>query len=261
MWVDTSAVPGWTRTASGLQSLVWRARWEQNHEQGWKDKLLTYNAEDCAALKKVTEFVLAIGEAARSRGEGAAVPSLATAVAWADEVTAPLTQPEWCDPKFAFQDLDHVNRCAYFDYQREKVFLRTSDAVRRACLTHRKRKTRAKLPVNREFEIRSGTCPFCKSKRITRLEGKMHSKLAYDLNFIAGGIRRQVIRCTSARHQCEDCKKTFLPKRYRTRDKHQHCLKSWVMYQHVVHCISFQNLETMLEDNFGLRVCLVEVFT
>jgi hypothetical protein len=170
-----------------------------------------------------------------------------------------LTQPEWCDPKFAFQDLDHVNRCAYFDYQREKVYLRTSGAVRRACLTHRKRKTRAKLPVNKEVEIRSGTCPFCKSKRITRLEGKMHSKLAYDLKFTAGGIRRQVIRCTAARHQCEDCKKTFLPKRYRTRDKHQHCLKSWVMYQHVVHCISFQNLETMLEDNFGLRVCLVEL--
>ena len=44
----------WTEeNASGLQSLVWRARWEQTREPVWKDKLLTYNAEDCAALKKV----------------------------------------------------------------------------------------------------------------------------------------------------------------------------------------------------------------
>ena len=35
----------------------------------WKDKLLTYNAEDCAALRKVTEFVQAVGETARRRGE------------------------------------------------------------------------------------------------------------------------------------------------------------------------------------------------
>jgi predicted RecB family nuclease len=39
--------------ASGLQSLVWRARWEQTRDPGWKDKLVTYNAEDCAALGKV----------------------------------------------------------------------------------------------------------------------------------------------------------------------------------------------------------------
>ena len=59
----------WTdEEASGLQSLVWRARWEQSREPVWKDKLVTYNAEDCAALKKVTECVQAIGEAARSRG-------------------------------------------------------------------------------------------------------------------------------------------------------------------------------------------------
>src|SRR5205085_9261517 len=61
----------WTaEDASGLQSLVWRCRWEQTGEQGWKDKLLTYNAEDCAALKRVAEFVQAVGEAAIWRGQG-----------------------------------------------------------------------------------------------------------------------------------------------------------------------------------------------
>ena len=71
--------------------------------------------------------------------------------------------------KFALPDFDHVNHCAYFDYQREKVFLRTSKAVRRACLNRRKRRKRPKLPANREVEIRGDACPFCKGTRITRL--------------------------------------------------------------------------------------------
>jgi hypothetical protein len=43
--------------ASGLQSVAWRARWEAGHAESWKLKLLTYNSEDCAALKMVTEVV------------------------------------------------------------------------------------------------------------------------------------------------------------------------------------------------------------
>jgi len=42
----------WTdKDASGLQSLVWRDRWEHMRDQCWKDRLLTYNAEDCAACQ------------------------------------------------------------------------------------------------------------------------------------------------------------------------------------------------------------------
>jgi predicted RecB family nuclease len=251
----------WTEgDASGLQSLVWRARWEQAREPVWKEKLLTYNAEDCAALWKVAEFVHAVGEVARRRGAGTGDPAPSgPAVAWADEVAAPSSRREWCRVKFALEDFDHVNRCAWFDYQREKVFLRTSKAVRKACLRHRKRRKRAKLPVNKEVEIRSSTCPRCKGKRLTRLYEEMHYKLAYDLKFTAGGIRRQVIRCTTACHRCEDCNLVFLPKRYKRRDKHLHGLKSWAMYQHVAHRISLQHLEVMFEDCFGLRVNFKEI--
>ena len=250
----------WTdEHASGLQSLVWRARWEQVGDDCWKDKLLRYNAEDCAALKMVTEYVQAIGEAARCRGDEASAPPFAPKVAWADEVVAPSSRREWCHIKFTLDDFEHVNRCAYFDYQREKVFLRTSKPVRRACLHRRNRRKQPKLPVNREVEFKSNICPSCKGKRITRLYNEMHSKVAYDLKFTAGGIRRQVIRCTVVRHRCEDCKLLFLPKRYKKRDKHLHGLKSWAMYQHVVHRMSLQHLEVMFEDCFGLRVSFQEL--
>src|SRR5262249_136369 len=138
--------------ATGLQSLVWRAHWEQAREQCWKDKLITYNSEDCVALKRVVEFVQAIGDAAQTPPKGAANAAAPPAIAWAEDVAAPSSRREWGCVKFAVQDFDHVNRCAWFDYQREKVYLRTSKALKEACLHRRKRSQRAKLPVNREVE-------------------------------------------------------------------------------------------------------------
>jgi hypothetical protein len=43
--------------ASGVQSVVWRRRWESTRDEQWKQKLMTYNLEDCAALKRVAEFI------------------------------------------------------------------------------------------------------------------------------------------------------------------------------------------------------------
>jgi predicted RecB family nuclease len=250
----------WTEeNASGLQSLVWRDRWERTLDQGWKDKLLAYNAEDCAALKKVTEFVQAVGEVARQRGDGGQAAADGPAVAWADEITSPSNRGGWCRPNFTLEDFDHVNRCSYFDYQREKVFLRTNEGIRRACRGAGKRRKRFKLPANRDVAFTSDTCPHCKCSRLTRHSCAIHSKLAYDLKFTAGGIRRQVIRCTAVKYQCRDCERTFLPKRYIRRDKHLHGLKSWAMYQLVVHRMSLHQIEMMLEDFFGLRVGFMEV--
>ncbi|MEA2712424.1 MAG: hypothetical protein QOK27_385, partial [Gemmatimonadales bacterium] len=87
------------------------------------------------------------------------------------------------------------------------------------------------------------------------------SKLAYDLKFTAGGIRRQVIRCTTTRYECRDCGLTFVPKPYKRRDKHLHGLKSWAVYLLVVHRISLHQVEVLFEDCFGLRVGTMEVLT
>lgn len=243
----------WTaEDASGLQSLVWRARWEQTGEVSWKDKLLTYNAEDCAALKKITECVQTIGEAARARGVEASSAPSDSPVAWADQVGRPSSRREFCRVKFCLPDFDHVNRCAYFDYQREKVFLRTSRVVRRACRNLHKRRSRPR--ASREVELWDDACPFCHGARIARLPERTCSKRAFDLEFSRGGIRRRVIRCTARWHWCEDCRKKFHPVRHERRDKHLHGLKSWAMSQHVVHRVNFAHLAGMFEESFGLSV-------
>jgi predicted RecB family nuclease len=46
--------------ASGLSALMWRSQWEACGERRLKDKIVTYNAEDCEAVQKVAERISAI---------------------------------------------------------------------------------------------------------------------------------------------------------------------------------------------------------
>src|ERR1051325_3918536 len=43
--------------ASGAASLIWRLKWESSEDIELKRKLITYNAEDCEALERVTAAV------------------------------------------------------------------------------------------------------------------------------------------------------------------------------------------------------------
>jgi predicted RecB family nuclease len=47
-------------TASGLKALAWRSQWESTREPSLKQRLLTYNAEDCEAVQRVAEAIAAI---------------------------------------------------------------------------------------------------------------------------------------------------------------------------------------------------------
>ena len=55
----------WTAPqASGLQSLVWRHQWEHTQEATYRDLLVTYNREDCQALKQLTDELSRIQQSA-----------------------------------------------------------------------------------------------------------------------------------------------------------------------------------------------------
>ena len=43
--------------SSGLQSIVWRHKWEQSRNPVFREKLIAYNADDCAALSVVIHSV------------------------------------------------------------------------------------------------------------------------------------------------------------------------------------------------------------
>ena len=55
----------WTApNASGLQSLVWRHHWDENRSDERRESLLTYNEDDCRALKLVIDTLYKISDRA-----------------------------------------------------------------------------------------------------------------------------------------------------------------------------------------------------
>ena len=244
----------WTENdASGVQSLVWRHRWERDGGDGFKDKLLAYNIEDCLALKRVTEVVYGIiaayGEPVGGQhgvGQGGGVP-------WAKATDALPDYRKWSRVRFACPDFDFINKCSYFDYQRQRVHVRTSPAVRQAEKRRRGGGAKKKLRVSQSVELKARKCPSCGGPA-QRKGRRFYRKLVYDLKITRFGARRKVIECRALLYHCSACDLSFLPRRFKRLDRFGHGLKSWAMYLHVAHQISFPKIETMFSDLYGLKV-------
>ena len=53
---------------------------------------------------------------------------------------------------------------------------------------------------------------------------------------------------------CTGCGRLLFPEKFYKVDKHQHALKSWVVFEHVAHQVSCEKIGMTLEDYFGLHV-------
>jgi hypothetical protein len=259
---DVGALLGCTWTepaASGLQSLVWRARWEATREEHWKKTLLDYNQEDCTALRKITDFI-AEAVARADPLTANALPAGGPPVVRVRDLTIFPPERSWRDVQFADDNFAHVNLCAYFDYQRERVYIRSSEAIRRSQRRGSKSRNR-KLRCNKRFTLTSPTCPCCQGTSVVNGIPKEEAiwpvprlKRAFDLVLTSTGIRRSVVHCRSSVHKCLSCHSMFVPDQHERLDKHFHGLKAWAMYQHVAHRLDLEAIVTMIEEFFGVRV-------
>jgi hypothetical protein len=164
---DVAACLGysWSDPASsGLQSIVWRKRWEAGHADEWKQKLLTYNREDCAALRRVTEFLRA-NEAGASgtKPAGANDPSVMS-VEELDRLGVIIRRGRI---QFVHPDYQHINGCAHFDYQRERVYVRTGKARKNRVRRPGQRRNHT-LRVSKRVHILCRKCPRCGSQDVVR---------------------------------------------------------------------------------------------
>jgi predicted RecB family nuclease len=252
--------------ASGIQSIAWRMQWERTHDDQWKAKLIQYNLEDCAALRSVTDF---LGAAC------AGIPTPADALT-PDAVGLPpvvrvqdldkLAYPQkWRRTTFLNADFEFVNNCAYFDYQRQRVFVRTSKTLKK----HRRRPglhLNRRIRANRRVEITASKCPACGDTKLLNMptRGLINGvqprvKRAFDLVITADGMRRQVIECRAAAYRCTRCSHCFTSERYQRLAKHFHGLMSWAIYQHIAHRLSSRTLQEMFREFFGLTISSVEI--
>ena len=255
-WTD----PG----ASGVQSIAWRMRWQATKERHWKDKLTAYNLDDCAALRKVTEFIYTAMAAVNPAVESRPVVEGGPPIALVQEIDRLGRDRRGGQIRFFHSDFEHIINCGHFDYQRQRVYVRTSKVLRKNRKGPRRNENK-KLKVNRHVEITSNRCPECGGTEIVRwstgkkVTGGPRVKRVFDLVFTSGGIKRRVIEYHSPVHDCAKCRVSFMPERYTRVAKHTHSLMSWSIFQLVAHRMSLRSIRDMIREFFGITISSSEV--
>ena len=221
-------------SASGLMSIVWRLRWEETDEDSFKQKILEYNMEDCHALQRVAEEVRKISAHETSE------------VCEADQVKKTSIY-KFGKLDFVSEHFSQINRRAYFDYQRERIFFKDRKKIAQRTREGRRRALRVNKAV--EFPM-SKRCSACGHKDLYRHDKQ--SKTVLDLWFYKHGVKRWVVEYVCSRSRCKACGSAFYPPAFkRIRGKYGHNLYSWVVFQMIALRQTYGRVSEHLETVFG----------
>lgn len=233
--------------ASGFQSLLWRVKWELFRDDQQKQKLITYNAEDCEALERVALALARLCEASP--------PSDPSAHRSDDVVTVSSLQRQYPQRfgkvDFAFPELELINKAAYWNYQRSRVYVRTEPRLKKI----EKRKSHAALRTdhpNKSVKLPPPRrCPGC---NVTEFYKHGHyNKTVYDLRFGRWSIRRWIVKYSSHRYRCFMCKTSFWSKQWLSiRGKTGPNVVNYAMYQVIELKLPQRIFASSMKQLFGL---------
>jgi len=188
--------------ATGTGTIVWHQEWESSRAPAPKKAILIYNAEDCQALEVVSNCLLELRRVSSRIGDSPSGDVVNTA------------QLKWEHPygfkknTFAFPELDVINNAAYWDYQRERVYVKSNISwnheVRRNA-----RSTKVLSPSTTVECARPRSCPKCSSPHF--FKHTKSSKTILDLKFMRHGIKRWITRYRFHYYQCQNCGAVFPP--------------------------------------------------
>jgi predicted RecB family nuclease len=237
--------------ASGLQSLVWRHRWEEAHDDGLKEKLRRYNREDCDAL------VLLYDELARLGGP---TTSADPRVDFADRPKQVATEAgAKVHAKFA-----EILKSAHGSYEANRITVRKSGRLRvtdqgeRTGGRKRRQAYRRIMPTRADRVVavaKKRVCPEHRGRRLRPI-GDPVERYQIDLRFSKKGCKRVVTRYTGTMVYCTKCYRSFVPPAIARLNRRLfgHGFMAWVVYQRVVLRLPYRVIVTVTEDLFGEQI-------
>ncbi|MGO8928130.1 MAG: TM0106 family RecB-like putative nuclease [Limisphaerales bacterium] len=186
---------------SGTQSVVWRDSWDKKQESAVKAKVITYNAEDCKALALMQDAISGLcmcREAQAATGKEAQV-------VFTDDLKHPLVN-KWREFSSPLSELEFVNKAAHWDYQRDRIYVRSSKRLKRLRGTKPDGKMMWRVDKVVRGEI-SRQCPRCMGKGVKR--GAVRFKRIQEILFGRSSLKRRVFRYEYQPFWCSKCKTAF----------------------------------------------------
>ena len=233
----------WTdENASGLQSIIWRYNWELNPTNNLKERLVTYNIEDCRALIKVQEWIISLS---KNNDKTVLANSLKQQNIF-----------KWGVTVFALEHLNEINAKAYFDYQRQHIFLRTERKVHTA-ISKTKQNSMQYNRIDKRINLFPDKCKKCNNKDIQIIRSSKKNQI--DLVFMKSGIKKQVIEYQGGAYRCNKCKKNFMVENIRRLPTYGYNLMLWSVNQKIQYKLSSESIVNVLKDSFSIKTSATQM--
>ncbi|PZO43553.1 MAG: IS66 family transposase [Shackletoniella antarctica] len=240
----------WTSSeASGLQSLVWRYRWEDNAESECGKRLIIYNQEDCEALKKLTDELCKIKTEAESQSN----------IEFADQQKRISTETS----EEIHNQFETILKFAHFNYNDKKIRIRKDKAenIKKACKIKKKGYSKYKnilaSKVNKViFLPHEEKCPRCEDQ-ILWTSKKIADSFKIDLVFTANGCKKYITKLTGFKGCCSKCGNYFSPPGIHKngRDKiFGRGLQAWTIYQRLVLRLPYELIAQTMDELFNITI-------
>lgn len=242
----------WTDAqASGLQSLVWRYRWETTRDERFGQSLLRYNREDCEAVR------LLVCRLDRLRREAATDPE----VEFARRPKRHATETG----RTVHGQFERILASAHADSDGSTIRIRSNDSEeseeprkmggRKGHLAHsRIIPSKANRVVNVPPKRSCNKC----HTALEYSEQKPATKTVIDLDFSKSGCRSTVIRYEGKKGYCPTCHRYYNPPLLsRLHGKFfGHKFQAWTVYQRVVLRLPYHVICQVTEHLFGVGLSM-----
>jgi predicted RecB family nuclease len=239
----------WTDSeASGIQSIVWRNKWEKTRNEKIKSTLIRYNNEDCKVLIILKKFIQSLCLQASNNKDQP------TQIVYCNDLQ--LTNCfGFQRGQVAFPEMNYISKSAYFDYQRERVFVRT-DAVIKKIQSHKGKRgwSRTKnCEPNIIRKLAAKECSNCQSHDLAKLTTV--SKQIIDLKFEKSAVIRWVTQLNAYQYVCRACTYKFVPEQYKkVKSRYGHNLISWTIYQNIFNKQSCRQIGLNFQELFDFNL-------
>jgi len=234
---------------SGLQSLVWRYRWEETRRQECKELLLSYNQQDCDAVRLLTNELQDLTDAAASRSDVdfAGRPK---------ENSTALGEEIHC----AF---DNILSSAHLECRSRQVrFRRTGNPPslepkkRGAPTGHKGHFRTGPTTAAKSLHVRRPMrCPRHKGQRLHCTDALAEHSVI-DLVFTRNGCRKTTVKYVGRKGYCPICHRDYSPPTIRRFGGHifGHRFHAWAAYQRVVLRLPYRAISQGIENLFSERI-------
>lgn len=231
---------------NGYEALLARHYWDASGEMSVKESLLSYNTSDCEALQLAAHCVSKLCGQLSTAGpnEDSDLVDTNKLRRWGAFKFGPL--------RCATPDFEYINRASYWDYQRERIVLRSQRLSARIRLRAPRR--HSKCSINKAIAYRRTiVCPKCKSRKVYKWGPR--TKTVYDLKFSPAGVKRWIIKYQFNRYKCWICRKTFMPqRRLWKRGKFGNGLMRFLVFLTIDLQNSQRSAQKLLNQFFGLNI-------